>query len=61
MASDMLIESSLKPPPPLAPFSYGLGRLHRTIDKYITAKATSNTPPTIKIKAVTILNSRPLT
>src|SRR5271169_5217060 len=31
-----------------------LGRLLRTSEKYITAKAASNTPPTIKIKVVTI-------
>jgi hypothetical protein len=36
------------------PSSYVLGRLLRTKEKYITAKAASNTPPTIKIKVVTI-------
>ena len=34
--------------------SYVLGRFLRTREKYITAKAASNTPPTIKIKVVTI-------
>ncbi len=36
------------------PSSYVLGRLLRTTEKYIRAKAASNTPPTIKIKVVTI-------
>jgi hypothetical protein len=31
-----------------------LGWLLRTKEKYITAKAASNTPPNIKIKVVTI-------
>jgi hypothetical protein len=31
-----------------------LGRFLRTREKYITAKAASSTPPTIKIKVVTI-------
>jgi hypothetical protein len=31
--------------------------LHRTTERYITAKAASNPPPTIKIKAVTKANS----
>ena len=34
--------------------SYFLGCLFRTMEKYMTAKATSNTPPNIKIKVVTI-------
>jgi hypothetical protein len=40
--------------------SYVLGRLLRTREKYITAKAASNTPPTIKIMIVTMLNSHRL-
>ena len=44
-------------PPTLS--SYVLRRLLRTKEKYITAKAASNAPPTIKIKVV-MLNSRPL-
>ncbi len=39
--------------------SYVLGRLLRTTEKYITAKAASNTPPTIKIKVVTIAQFSP--
>jgi hypothetical protein len=42
------------------PSSYVLGRPLRTTEKYITAKAASNTPPTIKIKVVTIARSHPL-
>lgn len=42
------------PTAPLTPSSYVLGRLLRTSEKYVTAKAASNTPPTIKIKVVTI-------
>jgi hypothetical protein len=34
--------------------SYVLGRLLRTREKYIMAKAASSTPPTIKIEVVTI-------
>ena len=41
-------------------FFYVLRRLLRTKEKYITAKAASNTPPTIKIKVVPLLNSHPL-
>jgi hypothetical protein len=37
--------------------SYVLGRLLRTKEKYITAKAASNTPPNIRIKVVTIVQS----
>jgi len=44
----------------LTPSSYVLGRFLRAKEKYITAKAASNTPPTIKIKVVTMLNSRRL-
>ena len=36
-------------------FSYFLGCLLRAIEKYITAKAASNTPPTNKIRVVTIV------
>jgi hypothetical protein len=39
---------------PLTPSSYVPGRLLRTKERYITAKAASSTPPTIKIKVVTI-------
>ena len=39
-----------------SPSSYFLGRLFRTMEKYITAKAASNTPPNIKIKVVTIFS-----
>jgi hypothetical protein len=35
--------------------SYVLGRLLRTREKYIMAKAASSTPPTIKIEVVTIV------
>ena len=34
--------------------SYFLGRLLRTREKYIMAKAASSTPPTIKIEVVTM-------
>jgi len=40
--------------PPTPSSFYVLRRLLRTKEKYITAKAASNTPPTIKIKVVTI-------
>jgi hypothetical protein len=42
---------------PLRPmtFSHPPRCLLRTIEKYITANAASNTPPNIKIKVVTIL------
>ncbi len=43
-----------------SPFSYVLGRVLRTREKYITAKAASSTPPTIKIKVVTIAHSHRL-
>jgi hypothetical protein len=36
------------------PSSHFLRRLVRAAEKYITAKAASNTPPNIKIKVVTI-------
>jgi hypothetical protein len=39
---------------------YVLGRVLRTREKYITAKAASSTPPTIKIKVVTIAHSHRL-
>jgi len=39
---------------PLTPSSYAPGRLLRTRAKYITAKAANSTPPTIKIRIVTI-------
>ena len=42
------------PTVPLTPSSYVLGRFPRTREKYITAKAASSTPPTIRIKFVTI-------
>jgi hypothetical protein len=45
---------------PPTPSAYVLGRLLRAIEKYITAKAASNTPPTIKIEVVTIGQSHPL-
>jgi hypothetical protein len=48
------------PTAPLTPSSYVLGRFLRAKEKYITAKAASNTPPTIKIKVVTMLNSHRL-
>jgi hypothetical protein len=35
------------------PSFYVPRRLRRTTERYITAKAASNTPPTIKIKVVT--------
>ena len=38
----------------LTPSTYVLGRFLRSTDKYITAKAASNTPPNIKIRVVTI-------
>ena len=46
------------PTAPLTPSSYVLGLLLRTREKYITAKATSSTSPTIKIKVVTIASHR---
>ena len=42
------------------PSSYVLDHPLRTTEKYITAKAASNTPPTIKIKVATIARSHPL-
>jgi len=47
-------EAPWAPTAPLTPSSCVQGRFLRAREKYITAKAASSTPPTIKIKVVTI-------